>query len=62
MLDVLKKVQQLALRHGASLKAIEINPLWTGDGEPTALDGLVVTAVPKSQCPAQAPVAEKNHV
>jgi acyl-CoA synthetase (NDP forming) len=62
VLDVLKKVQQLALRHGASLKAIEINPLWTGDGEPTALDGLVVTAVPRSQCPAQAPIAEKNHV
>lgn len=43
---VLMNVQRAAIRGGAALQAIEINPLWTGSEQAVALDALVVTAEP----------------
>jgi acyl-CoA synthetase (NDP forming) len=47
VVDVLIRLQREALRIGPRLKAIEINPLWTGDGKSVALDALVVMSGPR---------------
>jgi len=47
VVDVLIKLQREALRIGPRLKAIEINPLWTGEGKSIALDALVVMSGPR---------------
>jgi hypothetical protein len=42
LVKVLMRLQGVVLDGADNVQAIEINPLWLGDGEPVALDALII--------------------